>query len=92
VWGFGPSTVALLKKQGLKTPLDFVKRSEIFAKRLLGKVGVEMWHELRGDSVLPVNTAAKTSYASVSKFKTFSPPSRERDYLFARRKSFFIIM
>ncbi len=49
VWGFGPNTVALLEKHGLKSALDFVERSEEFAERVLGKVGVDLWNELRGE-------------------------------------------
>ena len=84
VWGFGPNTVHLLKKYGVETAWDFASRSEAWAQNVLGKPGKEIWNELRGRSVYPVETSEKTSYASVSKCKTFTSPSRSRDYVRAR--------
>jgi DNA polymerase-4 len=84
VCGFGPNTVALLQKYGLKTALDFVERDESFAEALLGKNGVDLWNELRGEYYYPVTTEAEHKQASISKFKTFTPPSNKRDVVFAR--------
>lgn len=83
VWGFGPNTVDLLRKLGLKTALDFVKRSEGWAGKLLGKKGRELWHELRGDSVWKVDPAPKQTYATIMKSKTFTPPATDRAFVFA---------
>jgi len=84
VWGFGPNTCALLKKHGLKTALDFVDRPVEFAKRLLGKVGCELWGELRGESIYRIDTIGRLKQASISKFKTFTPPTADRDVVRAR--------
>lgn len=84
VWGFGPNTVALLEKHGLKNALDFVERSDSFAERLMGKVGVDLWNELRGEYVYQVNAELPQSQASISKFKTFTPPVTKREEVFAR--------
>lgn len=84
VCGFGPNTVALLRKHGLKTVLDYVMRPETWAKQMLGKIGIELWHELRGDWVYPVNPEEKTEYASISKCKTFTPPSSNLDFIKAQ--------
>ena len=84
VWGFGPNTVHLLSKHGLRTAYDFAIRPERWAADLLGKVGREIWHELRGEAIWAVTTEEKSSYASISKCKTFSAPSHDRDYVFAR--------
>ncbi len=84
VWGFGPNTVALLTKHGINNALDFVEKSESFAERLMGKVGVDIWHELRGEYVYQVNAELTQKQASISKFKTFTPPSRDRNVVFAR--------
>ena len=84
VWGFGPNTVQLLTKQGLKTTYDFVMRPEKWADRLMGKVGRDLWNELRGNAVYPVVTEEKSTYATVSKCKTFTSPSRNREYVYAR--------
>lgn len=56
VKGFGNNTQALLHKQGIHTPLDFIKTSPEKIKRILGKVGIEMQMELSGYSARPVNS------------------------------------
>ena len=84
VWGFGPNTVQLLTKQGLQTAYDFVMRPEKWAERLMGKVGRELWNELRGNAVYPVTTEEKSTYATISKCKTFTAPSRDREFVYAR--------
>ncbi len=83
VWGFGAKTVALLNKHGLFTVADFVRRQQGFAKKLLGKIGDELWLELSGHSVHTVDSQQKTSYQSISKFHTFSPASSDPDFIFA---------
>jgi DNA polymerase IV len=94
VCGIGPNTTALLKKQGVYTAFDYVKRPERWAKQLLGKIGVELWRELRGDMVYTLNAEAKASYQSISKTKTFTPPSSDYHYvkaqLFRNAESAFI--
>ncbi len=84
VWGFGPNTVSLLKKYGLKTPYDFVLKPESWAARLLHKPGRELWNELRGNSVWKVEPEPKNPRASIVKSKTFTPPSTEKDFVYAR--------
>ncbi len=84
VCGFGPNTVALLQKQGVNTVWDYVSRPELWAKRLLGKTGVELWHELRGEPVYPIVTKPKDDYLSISKTKTFTPPSSDRNFVQAQ--------
>jgi len=84
VCGFGPNTVALLQKNGLRSVWDYVLKPERWARQLLGKIGVELWHELRGNAVYAIVTAEKESYASISKTKTFTPPSSEKDFVRAQ--------
>lgn len=84
VWGFGPNTVALLTKHGLKTAGDFASRPEGWAERLMGKIGRELWGELRGESLYPVETEEKSSYCSISKCKTFTSPSADPDFIWAK--------
>lgn len=84
VWGFGPNTSQLLRKQGVTTAWDFVCRPEWWVSRLLGKVGRDIWHELRGEVVYELDTEAGPPRASVSKCKTFTAPSADRDYVYAR--------
>jgi len=84
VWGFGPNTVNLLEKQGLRTAFDFTARPEPWAGRLLGKIGRELWAELRGTSVYKVNPDPLKPQATIVKSKTFTPPSRERSFVYAQ--------
>ncbi len=81
VCGFGPNTVALLNKNRIFTALDFVKRPVGFAGRLLGKIGVELWRELRGEQVYHVLPKAGGRRLSISKTKTFAPPSSDKDFV-----------
>jgi len=85
VWGFGPNTSALLRKQGVHTAWDFVRRPEWWVSRLLGKVGREIHRELRGEMVYELDPEAGSApQASLSKCKTFTSPSGDRDYVYAR--------
>lgn len=84
VWGFGPNTTAFLEKQGLHTAYDFVLKPETWVAAHLTKTQIEIWHELRGRSVHPVTTEEKTDYATVSKCKSFTAPSVDADYIWAR--------
>ncbi len=57
--GIGGNREALLNKFSIHTGADFATASEHHIKRLLGKVGIELWHELNGTSLYKVETAAR---------------------------------
>ncbi len=84
VCGFGPSSVALLAKRGVNTVWDYIERPETFAKNLLGKIGVELWHELKGEAIYPIIKENTKPQASLSKTKTFTPASNDRDFVRAQ--------
>ena len=83
IWGIGPATTNYLNKMGIKTALEFARMLETTVKQRFTKPGVEIWRELRGESVYPVTTEEKSVYASISKMKTFAPPTKDPEYLFA---------
>ncbi len=83
IWGIGPATTSYLNKMGIRTALEFARLPEVLVKKRFTKPGVEIWRELRGESVYPVTTEEKSVYASISKTKTFSPPTNNPEYLFA---------
>jgi DNA polymerase IV len=84
VWGIGANTTAFLNKFGITTALEFARKDEGFIKKYLSKPYQEIWHELNGRSVYPVTTESKSSYQSISKAKTFTPPSNEETFIFAQ--------
>ncbi len=84
VWGIGPNTAAYLCKFRIATALDFAKKEEEFVKRHLSKPYLEIWHELNGRSVYPVKREQKSSYQSISKARTFTPPSDDAAFVFAQ--------
>ena len=84
VWGIGPNTSAFLNKHGITTALQYAGKDEKFIKKYLSKPYLEIWHELNGRSVYPVVTESKSSYQSISKTKTFTPPSTDEAFIFAQ--------
>ena len=84
IWGIGPSAQQLLKKYGIHTAYDFALRDEAWVRRMLHKPGWEIWQELRGTSVCRVDTELRPPPASIMKGKTFSAPSTDRAYIYAR--------
>src|SRR5262249_23284472 len=84
VWGIGSNTAALLQKHWARTALDFARKPELWVKKWLTKPFAEIWQELNGRCVLPLITEEKSSYLSVQKVKTFTPPSSDRAFVFAQ--------
>jgi len=84
IWGIGSQTAAYLNKLGLKTALDFAGQSPAWVAEKLSKPFQEIYRELNGDFVYPLVLGDKHDYASISKTKTFTPPSRDRAFIFAQ--------
>jgi len=83
IWGIGHATTSYLNKMGIRTALEFARMPENAVRKRFTKPGVDIWRELRGESVYPVSPEEKSVYASISKTKTFAPPTADREYLFA---------
>ncbi len=84
VWGIGRQTSAYLKQIGIRTALDFTELSDDWMKLNLSKNFSELWHELKGTSVLGLETREEAdAQKSISKTGTFNPPSRNPIYVFA---------
>jgi DNA polymerase IV len=84
VWDIGSNTAALLQKHGVRTALDFARKPELWVKKFLTKPFYELWQELNGRCVLPLITEEKSSYLSIQKVKSFTPPSSDRAFVFAQ--------
>ena len=84
VWGIGANTAAHLRKLGQNTALKFSQKDEEFVKKHFTKPHIEIWHELNGRSIYPVTTEERSGYKSISKVKTFTPPSNDKSFIFAQ--------
>lgn len=84
IWGIGNQTTEFLAKHRIYTALQFATLPETWIRENLTKPYFEIWQELRGKSVLELTTEEKTSYQSIQKVKTFTPPSRDKDFVFSQ--------
>lgn len=86
VCGFGPNTEALLAKKGVHTVFEYVSRPLDFAEKWLGKIGGELWRELRGEPVYAVHRGSPMTkpQVSLSKVKTFTPASSDKEFIKAQ--------
>ena len=84
VWGIGTNTAQYLARHAITTALHFVEKPHAWVKEMTAKTYLEIWHELRGDSVYPVETGEREAYKSISKTKTFTPPSTDRAQVFSQ--------
>jgi DNA polymerase IV len=83
VWGIGGQTTALLMKYGIRSALDFAQRDEAWVQQHVSKPYHDTWRELNGEYVLALDVEAKQSYQSISKTKTFTPPSSDPARVFS---------
>lgn len=84
VWGIGQQTTAYLEKYNIKTALEFASLSEEFVTSHLSKPYCEIWAELRGKKLFELNIGKKEIYKSISKTETFTPPTNDKELLWAR--------
>jgi DNA polymerase IV len=84
VWGIGANTAAYLNKFGIRTALDFARKGENFIRKHLSRPYQGVWNELNGRSVFPVTLESKTTYQSICKSKTFTPPSNDETFVYAQ--------
>ena len=83
VWGIGPNTAAYLQKFGIQTAFDFASREEAWVREKLSKPGIELWQELNGVVMNELDGVGRETYQSISKTKTFTPPSRDAKFVFS---------
>lgn len=84
IWGIGPQTSAFLNKCGIQTALQFAQKDKEWVQERFSKPFYEIWQELRGLVVYDLVTEPKTNYKSISKTRTFTPPSSEKDYVYSQ--------
>jgi DNA polymerase-4/DNA polymerase V len=79
ICGIGERSAELLAKHGVRTAGEFARLDEEPVRRLLGKNGLELHAELNGLAVRPVLAGTQPPRSSISKSKTFRPPSSDPD-------------
>ncbi len=84
VWGIGPNTAAYLQQLGVKTAYEYAKKDEAWIQKNMAKPYREIWHELNGQVVYELDTEGRESYQSISKTKTFTPPSSDPRFVGAQ--------
>lgn len=84
VWGIGANTAALLARYGVRTAADFAKRDEAWVQAHVTKPIYEVWQELNGRVAFELDTLGRQSYQSISKTKTFTPPSSDPAFVFSQ--------
>ncbi|MDB5244190.1 MAG: nucleotidyltransferase/DNA polymerase protein [Parcubacteria group bacterium] len=84
VWGVGPNTAALLNTWGVRTALDFAKKPEAWVKERVSKPYFETWQELNGVVSNELDVDGRKGYKSISKTKTFTPPSTSPTFVYAQ--------
>lgn len=84
IWGVGRNIGRHMLSLGIQTAGQFIEKPFSFVESHFNKPIQEMWYELNGESLWPVVTEEKTTYASISKTKTFTPPSSDPKYLLAQ--------
>lgn len=83
IWGIGPNTAAHLEKFGVRTAHDFSQRSASWVEAHMSKPYQGIWHELQGRVTNELDVAGRETYQSISKTKTFTPPSHDQAFVFA---------
>jgi DNA polymerase-4/DNA polymerase V len=83
IWGIGPNTAAHLQKLGIHTAYDFTRKPEEWVVAHTSKPYQGIWHELQGKVTNDLDVEGRETYQSISKTKTFTPPSRDPRFVFA---------
>jgi DNA polymerase-4/DNA polymerase V len=84
IWGIGPNTAAYLAKFGIQTALQLTERSETWVRENLSKPYIGIWQELRGEVTNELDIEGRESYQSISKTKTFTPPTTDAAFIHAQ--------
>lgn len=84
VWGIGRQTTQYLKKFNIQTAKQFADKPQAWVEQHFAKPHQEVWHELNGRIMYEVQRDLKTTYASISKTRTFTPPSSDPVFVFAQ--------
>ena len=80
IWGIGKNTQALLNKYLIKTAYDFISQDDLWIKKKLGKIGLDMKKELLGESINPV-ISGDIPPKSISRSESFKEFQTDINYI-----------
>ena len=80
IWGIGKNLSILLRKNGVLTAAELVKQSDIWLNKQIGIRGLEMKHELLGETVSPVSNEVKLP-KSIQKTSAMAKFTSDKEYL-----------
>jgi DNA polymerase-4/DNA polymerase V len=83
IWGIGKNTAARLSKRGVTSALTFAHKRADWVKKHFEKPQVKIHRELNGKQAKDLETE-KSPPKSISKTKTFTPPSCDFGYIFSQ--------
>jgi hypothetical protein len=72
-----------MKKLGIVRTLDFAMKPKEWVEARFAKPYQDIWHELRGESRIPLAFGARKPYASLMRTRTFTPRANDPDHLLA---------
>jgi nucleotidyltransferase/DNA polymerase involved in DNA repair len=75
--GIGAHRTALLAKFGIETGLDYVRAEPSRLRRVMGRPGVDLWHELRGEPVYALELVTKLP-KTIAKTASLGQVTRDR--------------
>ncbi|MCQ2957578.1 MAG: hypothetical protein MJ180_01600 [Candidatus Gastranaerophilales bacterium] len=83
IWGIGKNITVTLKKKGILNCFEFIQMPDGVIKQLLGAKGLEMKHELLGETISPVDGDYKApkSIQDTSAFGVFT-----KDFEFIKKE------
>lgn len=80
VWGIGRNTNAFLKKYLIQTAYDFTCQEDVWLKKNLGKIGLDLKQELLGNSINPV-VSTPVAPKSISRSESFKEFQTELNFI-----------
>lgn len=85
VWGLGGASGNRLRSLGVFSALDYIRKPDAWLKEhSFVKPQRDTWLELQGHSILPVTNEHHANPHSVMMTRTFTPPSTDREFIFAQ--------
>ena len=86
IWGVGKNTTAMLKKYLIQTAFDFTSQNDIWIKKKMGKVGLDLKQELLGNPVNPVKSVFQAPKI-VSRSESFKEFQTDINYIMEQLKN-----